>query len=343
MENQNSYRNDILEQPVAIRRAARSLVQHPDLRTQISSALSKPIDRIVLTGMGSSYYAPYPLHLRLTSALQNNWCIETSELLHYSPELLAKNTLVIAVSQSGRSAELVRLAERCSADVALIAVTNEIGSPLAQAATATIDINAGTEATVSSKTYLASLAALSWLGDLLVPDGESWFQHTEQGCDVLDAYLGSAEAYIDEIAEVLRGVKNLFLTGRGYSLATCGTGALIMKESTRTPAEGLSSAAFRHGPFEMVSQESVVLVFEGDERTSPLNMKLAKDVAEAGGRSALIGPNADRDCFRLPLVSAPILPMTEILPVQLATLALAKLGGFEAGVFKFGSKVTTQE
>ncbi len=343
MKRQNSYKSDILEQPVAVRRAVRTLVEHPDLRGQSVSTLLKSIDRIVLTGMGSSYYAPYPLHLRLTSALRTNWCIETSELLHYSPELLAKGTLVVGVSQSGRSAELVRLAEICEAGVPLIAVTNEVESPLGHAAGLTIDINAGTEATVSSKTYLATLAALSWLGDQMLDNRENWLQYTERACDVLDDYLSSAEVHVDEIAEALRGVKNLFLTGRGYSLATCGTGALIMKESTRTPAQGLSSAAFRHGPFEMVSPESMVFVFEGDERTSLLNRKLAEDVVEAGGRSELIGPNAGRDCFRLPFISAAALPMLEILPVQLATLAIAKLGGFEAGVFRFASKVTTRE
>jgi glutamine---fructose-6-phosphate transaminase (isomerizing) len=68
---------------------------------------------------------------------------------------------------------------------------------------------------------------------------------------------------------MLGGIRHLFLVGRGSSLAAVGTGALMVKESDHFHAEGMSSAAFRHGPFEMLSPETFVFVFSAnkDSRT----------------------------------------------------------------------------
>jgi glucosamine--fructose-6-phosphate aminotransferase (isomerizing) len=120
-------------------------------------------------------------------------------------------------------------------------------------------------------------------------------------------------------------------------------GALILKESTRIHAEGMSSAAFRHGPMEMLDRDMATLVFTGEERTRQLNQRLAQELAASGQRCYEIGPGAALAPFRL-LESEPLLqPVLEILPVQMMTLALAGLAGREAGRFERASKVTTTE
>jgi len=77
---------------------------------------------------------------------------------------------------------------------------------------------------------------------------------------------------------LLTGVRHLFLVGRGLSLAAVGTGALIVNEADHFHAEGMSSAAFRHGAFAMVDEETFVVVFAGDGKTQSLNGKLLEDV-----------------------------------------------------------------
>lgn len=343
MDGGNTYRSDIYQQAASLRRTEQTLRGASTAKASVEGVLAKGFDRVVLTGMGSSYYALYPLHLRLTSSGVSSWWMETSELIYYSSELLCPGTLVVVVSQSGRSAEVKRLVEMGTSGIALIGLTNETDSSLARAADAVIDINAGSESSVSSKTYVASIAGTYWLGDLLVSDGNRWFDAVGKAADIIAQYLGSGVAHLSELSEMLGNVKSIFFVGRGCSLATCGAAALITKESIRIPAQGLSSAGFRHGPFEIVSKESMVFVFEGDERTASLNKRLAQDITMAGGRSALVGTTGSPDCVRLPSLASHALPMIEILPVQFATLALAELGGFEAGVFRFGSKVTIDE
>ncbi|MFZ0539209.1 MAG: SIS domain-containing protein, partial [Candidatus Sulfotelmatobacter sp.] len=133
------------------------------------------------------------------------------------------------------------------------------------------------------------------------------------------------------------------LVGRGPSLAAVGTGALTIKESDHFPAEGMSSAAFRHGPLEMLGHETFVFVFSGEDKTRELNQSLFADIRAKGGRAELIGEGAaSRSCL-LPSVPRSIRPIVEILPVQMITLALAAQLGREPGRFELASKVTTKE
>jgi len=118
---------------------------------------------------------------------------------------------------------------------------------------------------------------------------------------------------------------------------------LIIKESDHFHAEGMSSAAFRHGPVEMLGNETFVLVFEGENRTSDLNHRLLKDIHERDGRAELVSGNSAFLPCKLPAAPKSIQSILEILPVQMITLALAAQMGREPGRFEFTSKITTQE
>jgi fructoselysine-6-P-deglycase FrlB-like protein len=93
----------------------------------------------------------------------------------------------------------------------------------------------------------------------------------------------------------------------------------------------------------MLSQETFVLVFEGDEKTRTLNVRLVGDIRQNGGRAELIGPSAGLASLRIPQARQSVSPIFEILPVEMVTLALAAQSGREAGRFTLGSKVTVAE
>ncbi|MGQ9681504.1 MAG: SIS domain-containing protein [Anaerolineae bacterium] len=353
------YLDDLLAQPQALADTIAGLRSAAPLTDVARELHEGRYRRIVLTGMGSSFYAAHPLALRLSAA--GLWAAEaeTSELNYYYPAWLAPDSLLVAISQSGASAETVRLLalsqhscgkhpspfplpSRGEGKVTVAGVTNEAESPLARAADVTVLMRAGHEASVSCKTYLATLAALAWLGDQLLPEEPPWLPHIGGAIPAVAAYLANWQSHVAWLQETLRGIRQLYLVGRGPSLATVGTGGLILKESTHLPAEGLSSAAFRHGPFEIVSPQTYVLAFAGAEATAALNAHLIADVLAAGGRGALVGPDGE-GAFAIPPVPEPALPILEMLPVQMMTLALAALQGFEPGRFALGSKVTTVE
>jgi glutamine---fructose-6-phosphate transaminase (isomerizing) len=341
---EGEYLQDLLDQPRAIENTLEALDISPELSDLSRRLQSGTFRRIVLTGMGSSFHALHPLNLQLIDHGFTAIMAETSELIHYQTRFFDPNTLLIAVSQSGESAEIVRLAEVNRKRSAVIAVTNTPESTLAKQATATVLTRAGQEFSVSCKTYVTSLIVLKWLGDILCQrDGKQSRGELKNAAPAVAAYLAEWKEYVSSLAALLKGIRQLFLVGRGASLAAVGTGALIVKESDHFHAEGMSSAAFRHGPLEMLSEETFVIVFSGEEKTRDLNARLLADIQQGGGTAELVGENSRIDCCRLKEHGSSIRPIVEILPVQMITLALAALAGREPGKFELATKVTTTE
>lgn len=340
-----AYARDILAQPEALAAAAAGLADvSPEPFTPASLA-RRGLRRILLTGMGSSFFCLYPLYLRLLARSRSGllpYYLETAELIPLAETLGGPDTLLIAVSQSGESAEIVRLLSRPGLFREVLALTNQPASTLARAASSTLLLHAGPEATVSCKTYLNSLAVLHWLAAALTGEDPA---AARSDLALLPAsvafYHKGWEDKVATLADLLRPVRSLFVAGRGPSLASAWTAGLTLKESTRRPAEGLSCPAFRHGPFEMTGSDLFLLAFAGDEATAPLHRRLVEDVCRAGGLAALAAFEAPASGpFLLPAVPPALAPVVEMLPVQLLSLALAWLDGREAGRFERASKVT---
>ena len=339
------YVRDILDQPRAVERTLEHLETTSALEALARRLREGERERVVLTGMGSSYLGLVPLRVRLVEAGLAPVTVEASELLHYQRGLLHERTLLVLVSQSGRSAEILRLLDLVrGTGVATLAVTNTADSPLAREATACVLTDAGEESTVSCKTYLAAQAALAWLAEVLA-GGDRDAARAALAATVagVAGYLASWREHVEWLAARLDGVRAVFYTGRGPSLAAAGAAGLITKESTHRPAEGMSGAAFRHGPMEMLDAFVFVLAFAGSERTRSLVETLVADVRAAGARAILAAEDAPEPALRLPAVGELARPVVELLPVEMITLAIAALDGREAGRFERVAKVTGTE
>lgn len=338
------YLQDILDQPRALTATLEGLRHHAELSDQLSAIRRVKHARVVLTGMGSSLHALHPLELMLIAHGETVCRAETSELIHSMPALLSPDSIIVAVSQSGQSAEIVRLLEQNQGRAQLIGITNTQDSPLSEKASLPILLRCGDEFSVSTKTYVATLLALEILGTLWCDDQPD--QTIRELADVsvaLAKYLENLNVHVQSLAKELEGARQLFILGRGRSLAACWTGALITKESTRNFAEAMSSAAFRHGPLEVINPETAVFVFEGEGSVSALNRKLVRNIREQNGHAQLIGPGAELPALRLPDNRSRVLPILEIAPIQMVTLSLAALGGFEPGRFAHAVKITAEE
>lgn len=340
---EGEYLHDLLDEPRVLERTLEGLRESAALSELARDLERGRFRRVVLTGMGGSFHALHPLFLSLNRAGFTTLMVETSELIHSMPEVVDAATLLVIVSQSGRSAEVLRLLDlRRAAPV--IAVTNHTDADLARRANAVVLTQAGQEFSVSCKTYVASLLALQWLRGVLC-HGElaRVAQELPEAAPAAGRYLSDWQDHVRALWSEMQDVKHLFLVGRGESQATTGTGGLILKESARFHAEGMSSAAFRHGPFEMVDAGVFVLVFAGENATAALNKGLVEDVRRAGGRAALVGPEAGGAVYRLPGPWSLITPILEMLPVQMLSLALAARANREPGKFELITKVTTVE
>lgn len=324
-----------------VRGGATELARRPKLSHFSAGLRTGRFRRIILTGMGSSFFAAIPLQYRLLCAGLDAHLLETSELVHCLQQLLDPANLLVVISQSGQSAEVIHLLEKLDPRVEVLAVTNEAESPLALAAESVLLIHAGKENAVSCKTYLNTLAALTALGDDLT-ESEALLPQLAWGPRAVDAYLQNWQAHVAFLAEQTQATEHLFLLGRGNSLATASTGALIIKEASRVPAQAMSAAAFRHGPIELIASNVLVLVFAGASPAArAMNQRLVQDIRHFGGIAHLVESLPVQECaFHLPPVPAAALPILEILLPQILSLALAERRGHEAGVFHFGTKIT---
>ena len=341
---QGPYLCDLLDQPRAMAETVDRLSPQPQLKTLRRELRDGRYRRIVLTGMGSSHLILHPLHIHLTQTGFNSIMVETSELLHAMPRLLTRQSIVIAVSQSGASAETVRMLEHSGGRPFIIGVTNTEGSPLAREARLALFTHSGEETGVSCKTALTAMAVLHWVGEHLSGGNlRTARSDLEKLAPALDSYLSAWQEHVRSLWPVLEGVEHFFAAGRGRSLAAAGLSGLTLKESAHVHSEGMSSSAFRHGPFEMLGPGMFVLVFDGDPVVSPMNRRLWRDVLKTGARAALCGWKRAQGPFALPRVPESVRPILELLPQQMASLVLAGLRGRQPGRFERISKVTTVE
>jgi glucosamine--fructose-6-phosphate aminotransferase (isomerizing) len=339
---QGTYFTDILDQPRALRDTVAGLVPLPELEAVREDLRTRRLHRVVLTGMGGSYQILHPLHLHLIACGFDSIMVETSELLHSMPQLLHSQNVVIVVSQSGASAETVRLMDRQGP--LYIGVSNTPESPLATRSGITLLTRAGEEGGVSCKTAVTSLAALYWLGEHLTQgDLGTARQILETAAPVAEAYLSQWRDHVDALVRILADMKHVFFAGRGSSLAAVGLGAMVQKEAAHFHAEGMSSAALRHGPFEMLGPDSFVLVFEGGDNVRERNRTLVNDVLATGAKASLCGVGAPGGPFALPFTAEAVRPIIELLVTQMMSLALGYLQGREPGKFERITKITTVE
>jgi len=345
--HQNPYVQDILSQADSVETAL-TRFDSTTLKSLIQSMQRADFDRIVLTGMGGSLFACYPIWLQLINAGFPAYWIDCSELVHHAQPIITKRTLVWITSQSGRSAEVVAILNIVKqAGATILATVNDLKSPLADAASYRVPIHAEAEKTVSTRTYVNTLV-VSQLTVLALTNGD-----VQKGLDELHAtadgmtdYFASWETQLQTIGEHVKRTPDLILLGRGPSLAAAYTGALILGEAAKVAAIGMQAGEFRHGPLELASDKLTVLLFAGLQKTQELNAHLHKDLNEAGAHPIWITATGDTQLqpqLRRPHAVGIGLPLAEIIPIQMLTIHLAQENGIEPGRFFRSGKVTLAE
>jgi glucosamine--fructose-6-phosphate aminotransferase (isomerizing) len=254
--------------------------------------------------------------------------------------------LVLGISQSGRSPDIVAVLAEARRQGALTAViSNTPGSELAQLGDHVIDLGAGEERSVAAtKTYTAELAAIALLSARLAGDGQIMAELAAIP-EAMQATLDMNET-IARVAPRYRYMQGCVVIGRGYNYATAFELALKMKELTYTIVEPYSSADFLHGPMALVEEEFPVIVIAP---TGALLGKMGEFVHRLGEhRAETILISDDKALLaqaRIPL-SLPrttpewLSPLVTILPGQLLALHLAHERGYDVDAPRSIRKVT---
>ena len=295
-------------------------------------------DRVVISAMGASTFGTYPAWLTLVQAGVPAIWMDTSELLSYGSGLLNGRTLLWLVSNSGRSIETTRVLSRLDQfdSLTLLANTNFADSPLAQAADVSIPMFTGNDITLSTRSYLGTLAvdqlmAKSFLGQPIEKDLED-LAYTAEG---VAEYFDHFDRHLRELDSIVGNVERMGIVGRGVSYATALEGALCFKEGPKLNVEGLTTGQFWHGAIEMAAPNYTLLAMAGEEPTQKEDEFLAKKAASLGMNVIWFSDHSadDLPSVILPKYKGIGLPIAEILPIQLISINVGKQTGFRPGDF----------
>jgi glucosamine--fructose-6-phosphate aminotransferase (isomerizing) len=210
-----------------------------------------------------------------------------SVITMYRARLAWDEALVLAISQSGESPDVVATIEQARDGGALtVALVNQARSPLAAAAEVVLPLHAGPEISVAAtKSYIASLVALARLVSVWKEDQDL----LDKIGHLPEMLKGAAELEWSPAWQSLSGAANLLVLARGYSFPIALEAALKMKETCGLHAEAFSGAEVRHGPIALVNPGLPVLVFAPAGPTMQSTLSLAAELAASRGPRASEG------------------------------------------------------
>lgn len=348
------YLENVLEQP-DILRSLLSTYHSKDWATDLLS-LWKPVQHlpILVTGMGASDSALWPLWFDLNRHGIVTQKIETSELIHYLPNLLARPGLCLVISQSGESIEIQRLAQTIHRNreaglktPVLVSVSTSPGNTLSKLSDLALYTEAGPEVGVATKTFTSTMAMLHLIGRCLTGQLEnSTYGDLAHIADCQAAKLEQWQAWMAPAFAQLESIQLYAIVGRGPSQAAVDDGALVLKESLRRMAHGFTGGEFRHGPMEMLNDHLGVIIFNTPSSTLELSQRLSADVAQRGGVLVTVGQQGSLGHaahIDLPLGDPSLMPLLEILPIQLLAHHVSQSLDLIPGNFQWNGKVVLQE
>jgi glucosamine--fructose-6-phosphate aminotransferase (isomerizing) len=288
---------EALEAP---RAAARMIAANAELCRELGARLrAEPPPFAVSCARGSSdnaaTYAKYLLEIRQGLVTAS---VGPSVRSVYAAAPNMKGALFFAVSQSGRSPDLLHLAEAARSGGALtVALVNDTASPLAAICETTLPLHAGPERSVAAtKSWICSLAAILQLVAHWAED-----RQLLEAIERLPADLeGAAALDWSAAAERLAAADDVFVVGRGIGLALAQEAALKLKETCGIHAEALSAAELMHGPLTLAGPDFPVLVFSQHDEAYQSVADLIATLDTRGVPVLSAGPTPGGGCLALP-------------------------------------------
>ncbi len=329
---------EIYEQPRAIRDAIHG-------NREIIRTVAEEIadyDRIIFVAMGTSYHAALAGKYLLQRLARKVPIVEeASEFRYEFKDLIDDRTLIIAITQSGETADTLaamKLAKSRGAKV--LAIVNVVGSMATRIADLTLYTHAGPEIGVAAtKTYTTQLTVLTMLAielaKVLKTADDGYLKKLEDQLSKVPETVERAlkhDESLGELAEALKDRKDFFYIGRGIGVPTALEGALKLKEISYIHAEGLSAGELKHGPLALLEEGVPVVAINPTGRVFD---KMVSNIEEARARGAMIVSLSDRGEMRevsdvlieMPEVDELLSPVVYVVPLQLLAYHMAVLRG----------------
>ena len=274
---------------------------------------------LYITGSGTSYNAA-----RITKYLFSKYAklkIETiiSSELPFSPDSIEEDSTLIAISQSGESAdvlEAVKIAKESNSKI--LSIVNHLNSSLSQESDAVINLNCGPEIGVAAtKSFTSQLAILYKITNLICNQcmNLDWKKISNGISKVLED-----NSKIKELAKDLKEVSDIYILGRGIHFPIAKEAALKLKELTYIHAEGIPGGELKHGPLALMDSNVYVIIINPDDSTYQDTLNSANEIKARGAKIIGISnkSNSVYDYWiEIPEMDEATYPLVEIIPIQL--------------------------
>ncbi len=324
---------EIYEQPRAAADTMRGRVQ-PEGGTVVLPDISldpevlQGIQRVVLVACGTSYHAALVGRSMVERLAGLPAEVDFGSEFRYRDALVGPDTLVVALSQSGETADALGAVKAARAKgTPIIGITNVVGSALSREATGVLYTHAGPEIGVaSSKTFTATLVACYllalWLGrrrGALTPeDGRKHIQGLLELPRLMEQTL-ELEPRLAELARELARYSNFLFLGRGLNYPMALEGALKLKELSYVHAEGYAAGEMKHGPIALIDEQMPVIALAPRDGSYERMMGNIEEVRARDGRVIAFGHEADRELTAKAHALIPLTPSADLLaPILLA-------------------------
>jgi glucosamine--fructose-6-phosphate aminotransferase (isomerizing) len=345
-------RKEIHEQPGAItdsmlgRHDESGALQLDELR--ISEEELRAVDKIILVGCGTANYASMVAKYAIEHWTRIPCEVELAHEFRYRDPILTRETLVVAISQSGETADtLMAIRHAREQRAKVLAICNTNGSTIPRESDAVIYTHAGPEIGVAStKGFMTQLVACYLLG-LYLAQVRGTMYGDEIGVVVRELEqmpahvqrLLDASPQVDELAGELRGARSVLFLGRHTGFPVALEGALKLKELAYIHAEGFAAGELKHGPIALIEDGLPVFCVVPPRGRDFLHDKMVSGIQEIrarGARTIVLAEEGDEEVtpyadvlIRLPRVPTLLQPMVAVVPLQLFACELATQKGHD--------------
>jgi glucosamine--fructose-6-phosphate aminotransferase (isomerizing) len=337
---------EIFEQPQAIINTLRGRIKDCDVdlsEMKLSDNLIKDIERVVFLACGTSHYAAMVGRNAIEMFAKIPCDVEVSSEFRYRPMLIDGNVLVVAISQSGETADtLVSMRRAKAVGFPVLAIPNVVGSTAAREATGVLFTHAGPEIGVAAtKTMSAQIVALFLLalhiarvkGAIPYERRCKFINELEELPSKVETVLSRTDR-VKELAEKYHTYSNFLFLGRTHGLPAAYEGALKLKEITYIHAEAYPAGEMKHGPIALIDENMpvVFIATQGDvydkiiSNMEEVKARKGKIIAIATDGDEKVAELAD-DVIYVPWTFEAFTPLLAIVPLQLLTYYIGKLRG----------------
>jgi len=300
------------------------------------------VDRLIIVGMGTARNAGLVGEYMLEEYAEIPVEVEFASEFAYRKPLLTPTTAVLAISQSGETADtLMALKEAKRKNILTLGIVNVTGSTIARETDAGVYNHIGPEiAVASTKAFVSQVAILSLLSiyfgrkkEMSLVTGQRIIKEIKDLSEKMDCILNTAEA-IKAIAQKYKDSHHFFYLGRKYNFPVALEGALKLKEIAYIHAEGYNGAELKHGPIAMLDENFPVIIIIPTDSVYEKNINHIKEIKARGGSVIAIATEGNEeikkladDVIYIPKTLEMLTPILSAIPLQLFAYYVAVARG----------------